>query len=50
MRNTFLNLEVPLFVFSEPAEPKKTTDKEYDPLFMGPVKVFPTRKIVNGLS
>jgi len=44
MRNTCLNLEVPMIVFSEPAEPKKTTDKEYDPIFMGPTKVFPAGK------
>ena len=41
MRNVFINLEVPMYVCSEPAEPNKTTDKEYHPIFMGPVKALP---------
>ena len=46
MRNTHLNLEGPKVVFSELVEPKKTTDKEYDPIYLGPTKVFPTGKII----
>lgn len=42
MRNMFINLEVPMYVCSEPAEPTKTVDKEYHPIFMGPVKAFPS--------
>jgi len=42
MRNMFLNLEVPMYVCSEPAEPTKTEDKEYHNIFMGPVKAFPS--------
>jgi len=44
MKNTYLNLEVPLHVSSEPVKPKKTTDLEYHPAYMGPIKVFPTGK------
>jgi len=40
-RNSFVNLALPLFLFSEPMPPKYVEDKEYDPIMMGPVKAIP---------
>lgn len=40
-RNAFANLALPLWLFSEPMPPIKNTDKEYDPIAMGPVKAYP---------
>lgn len=40
-KNSFINLALPLFVFTEPDEPKKNNSKDYDPIMMGPVKAIP---------
>jgi ubiquitin-activating enzyme E1 len=34
-------LALPLFVFSEPDNIKKTKSKEYDPIMCGPIKAIP---------
>jgi len=40
-RNSFINLALPLFVFTEPDNIKKTKSKDYDPIMCGPVKAVP---------
>lgn len=40
-RNTNINLAIPLFLQTEPAEPQKQKDVEMDPILMGPVKAIP---------
>ena len=34
MKNSFINLALPLWVFSEPIEVGKIKDKDYDPITM----------------
>lgn len=41
MKNSFMNLALPLWIFSEPEPPIKAKDKDYDPILMGPVKAIP---------
>lgn len=40
-KNSFINLALPLFVFSEPDEIKKTKSKDYDPIMGGKVVAIP---------
>lgn len=40
-KNSFVNLALPLFVFSEPDPIKKTVSKDYDPIMAGPIKAIP---------
>jgi len=40
-KNSFVNLALPLFVFSEPDPIKKTVSKDYDPIMAGPIKAVP---------
>lgn len=42
MKNSFMNLALPLWIFSEPEPPIKAKDKDYDPILMGPVKAIPS--------
>jgi len=41
VRNSFINLALPLFLFSEPSEVIKIKDKEYDPISMAATKCVP---------
>lgn len=41
VKNSFINLALPLFVFSEPTEVGKKKDKDYDPITMSAVKCIP---------
>ena len=41
MKNAFINLALPLWLFSEPLPANQTKDKDYDPIMMGPVKAIP---------
>lgn len=40
-RNAFINLALPLFLFSEPLPPVKIQSKEYDPIVLGPIRAQP---------
>lgn len=41
MRNSFMNLALPLWVLCDPVEPSKSFDCEYDLEYLGPVKAIP---------
>jgi len=45
MKNSFMNLALPLWLFSEPMPPLLNKDKDYDPIVLGPIKAIP-----NGFS
>ena len=40
-KNGFINLALPMILFSEPLPPIKITSKEYDPIVMGAVRAQP---------
>jgi ubiquitin-activating enzyme E1 len=40
-RNSFLNLGTNVYSMGEPAGPKRTKSKAYDPISMGPVRAYP---------
>ena len=46
-KNAFINLAIGMFVFSEPDEVTKTTDKDFDPMLLGPTKAVPPSKLAN---
>ncbi|CAD8178797.1 unnamed protein product [Paramecium octaurelia] len=43
MRNAFINLALPLFLFSEPLPPGEHLDQEYNILLLGPTKAIPEK-------
>lgn len=45
-RNAFVNLAIPMFVFSEPMPPIANVDTEMDPILYCPVKAVPPSKIL----
>jgi ubiquitin-activating enzyme E1 len=40
-KNVTINLALPLWVFNDPLEAIVNTDKEFDPIMCGPIKVVP---------
>jgi hypothetical protein len=42
MKNSFMNLALPLWLFSEPLPPNIMKDKDYDPIVLGPIKAIPS--------
>jgi len=40
-KNAFVNLALPLFLFSQPDDIKKNVSKEFDPIMCGPVTMLP---------
>ncbi|PHJ25556.1 ubiquitin-activating enzyme e1 family protein [Cystoisospora suis] len=41
-KNAFVNLALPLWLFSEPMPPKRVVDKNFDPVACGPVRALPS--------
>ncbi|EAS04669.2 ubiquitin-activating enzyme E1 (macronuclear) [Tetrahymena thermophila SB210] len=41
IKNSFMNLALPMWLFSEPLPPMKHKDKDYDEILLGPVKAIP---------
>ena len=46
-RNSFMNLALPLWVFSEPLPPIVNKDVEMDPILFCPVKAYPKGKFIS---
>ena len=44
MKNSFMNLALPLWLFSEPMPPLLNKDKDYDTIVLGPIKAIPNGK------
>lgn len=42
-KNSFMNLALPLWVFSDPLPPIEHEDKAYDEILLGPVKAIPPK-------
>lgn len=40
-KNVTINLALPLWIFNDPIEAIVNTDKEFDPIMCGPIKVIP---------
>lgn len=40
-KNVTINLALPLWIFNDPLEAIVNTDKEFDPIMCGPIKVIP---------
>lgn len=40
-KNVTVNLALPLWIFNDPIEAIVNTDKEFDPIMCGPIKVVP---------
>ena len=49
MKNSFMNLALPLWLFSEPLPPLQNKDKEYDPIMMGASFAIPKSNFQNYL-
>ena len=47
MKNSFMNLALPLWLFSEPMPPNQMRDKDYDPIVLGPIKAIPNGNYKN---
>lgn len=45
-KNVTVNLALPLWVFNDPIEAIINTDKEFDPIMCGPIKVVPDSTIL----
>ena len=46
MKNSFMNLALPLWLFTEPSPPFKNIDKDSDPVLLGPIKAIPPGFII----
>lgn len=40
-KNVTINLALPLWIFNDPIEAIVNTDKEFDPIMCGPIRVIP---------
>jgi ubiquitin-activating enzyme E1 len=45
-KNSFMNLALPLWVFSDPLPPIEHEDKAYDEILLGPVKAIPSSNLL----
>lgn len=44
-KNSFMNLALPLWLFTEPSPPNKNNDKDYDPILTVQIKAIPNGTI-----